>query len=141
MKKILLAFLVGTATLAVTSSCTKEYYEEYYDMVPSITMVYERTANQWGVDDYGTDYLDLEVPELTNYYKDQGIVNVAISFNDEQTYLAIPTTFDAISYSYDYTTGSVRIYAQDPILEDGVTITPPAHIHIKISLTDADFVE
>ena len=104
MKKILLAFLIGTATLAVTSSCTKEYY----DVVPSITMVYERTANQWGVDELDTDYVDLNVPELRDYYVNQGIVNVAISFDDEKIYFAVPTTLDGVAYSYDYTTGSVR---------------------------------
>lgn len=136
MKKILLAFLVGTATLAVTSSCTKEYY----DVVPSITMVYQRTANQWGVDELDTDYVDLNVPELRDYYVNQGIVNVAISFDDEQTYFAVPTTLDGIAYSYDYTTGSVRLYAQDPI-EGGIAVPIPQHLFIKISLTEADFVQ
>ncbi|PRD45587.1 hypothetical protein [Sphingobacterium haloxyli] len=138
MKKILLAIFIGTATVAVTSSCTKEYYDT---VVPSITMVYERTASQWEVDDLDTDYVDLNVPELTDYYVNQGIVNVAISFDDEETYFAVPTTLDGVSYSYDYTTGSVRIYAQDPILEDGVPVPIPQHLFIKISLTEADFVQ
>jgi len=141
MKKLLLTFLIGTATLAVTSSCTKEYY----DTVPSITMVYERTANQWQVDEVDNEYrglyIDLDVPELTNYYVNQGIVNVAVSFDNEQTYFAVPTTFDPVAYSYDYTTGSVRIYAQDPILDQDFSVTPPEHVVIKISLTEADFVQ
>ncbi|MFD1768132.1 hypothetical protein [Sphingobacterium suaedae] len=138
MKKILLACLIGTATLAVGTSCTKEYY----DVIPSITMVYQRADNQWT---YNSNtkvwYLDLPVNELTDYYVDQGIVNVAMSFDGETTYNAIPATFGAIAYSYDYTTGSVRIYAEDPIADTGVEITPPENIFIKISLTEADFVE
>jgi len=137
MKKFLLAFVISTATLAMTSSCTKEYY----DTVPSITMVYERTANQWEQINSNQIYVDLSVPELTNYYVDQGIVNVAISFDDENTYNTIPATIEAISYSYDYTTGSVRIYAEDPLLESGVSIDPPSHVFVKISLTEADFVQ
>lgn len=104
-------------------------------------MVYERTANQWGVDDFDTDYVDLDVPELRDYYVNQGIINVAISFDNEKTYFAVPTTLDGVAYSYDYTTGSVRLYAQDPILEDGVSVPIPEHLFIKISLTEADFVQ
>lgn len=137
MKKFLLAFLIGMATLAATSSCTKEYY----DIVPSITMVYERTASQWQRNSSNQIYIDLNVPELTSYYVNQGIVNLAISFDNENTYNAIPATIEAVSYSYDYATGSVRIYAEDPILESGISIDPPAHIFVKISLTEADYVQ
>src|SRR5690606_16290678 len=128
MKKFLLTFLIGTATLAMTSSCTKEYYDT---VVPSITMVYERTANQWRVDDLDTDYVELAVPELKDYYVNQGIVNVAISFDNEQTYFAVPTTLDGVAYSYDYTTGSVRIYAQDPLWEEGIAVPIPEHLDRK----------
>src|SRR5690606_34509942 len=86
-----------------------------------------------------TDYVDLNVPELRDYYVNQGIVNVAISFDDEQTYFAVPTTLDGVAYSYDYTTGSVRLYAQDPILDSGIAVPIPQHLFIKISLTEADF--
>lgn len=137
MKKILLALLIGTAALAVTSSCTKEYY----DVVPSITKIASKNANQWVRASSNEVYVDVDIPELTDYFVDQGIVNVAISFDEEITYNAIPATIGAVSYSYDYTTGSVRIYAEDPILEDGVTIDPPAHIVVKISLTEADYLE
>lgn len=137
MKKFLLAFLVGTATLAVTSSCTKEYY----DTVPSITKIASKNANQWVLESDNLIYVDVNVPELTDYYVDQGITNVSISFDQEKTYNAIPATIEGVSYSYNYTTGSVRIYAEDPILESGVIIDPPSHIVIKISLTEADYVE
>ncbi|SFT17920.1 hypothetical protein [Sphingobacterium wenxiniae] len=139
MKKILLACLIGTSSLLTLNSCTKEYNN--YDMVPSITMVYERTANQWQTHASQDKYLDLNVPELKSYFVDQGIVNIAISFDNEKTYLAIPATFDGVAYSYDYTTGSVRIYAQDPIYEDGISITVPSKVVIKISLTESDFVQ
>lgn len=143
MKKILLALLIGTATLAATSSCTKEYY----DVVPSITAVYSRTASQWGTQitetktgKYITRYVDLTVPELSDYYVDQGIVALAISFDGEKTYNGLPATINGISYTYDYTTKSVRIYAQDPILAD-VPVNVPDKVFVKVSLTKADFVQ
>ncbi|WP_437921733.1 hypothetical protein [Sphingobacterium sp. LRF_L2] len=136
MKKILLAFLIGTATLAVSSSCTKEYY----DVVPSITMVYERDANQWTSQSAINKYVDLNVPELTSYYVSQGIVGLAISFDNEATYNTLPATIDGVSYNFDYTTGSVRVYAQDPIYTNG-EISVPEHVFIKVSLTEADFVQ
>lgn len=80
MKKILLALLIGTATLGTLSSCTKEYYE----MVPSISVIYTREAKDWNTKDPQSAYLDLNVPELTNYYVKQGVVNIAISFDGEK---------------------------------------------------------
>lgn len=136
MKKILLALLIGTATLTVGTSCTKEYY----DVVPSITMVYERTADQWQSTSARDKHVDLSVPELTDYYVDQGIVSLAISFDSENTYYTLPATIRGVSYNFDYTTGSVRVYAQDPIYSDG-TVTVPQRVFIKVSLTEADFVE
>jgi len=139
MKKFLFSFLIGAITLTAFNSCTKEY--NTYETVPSITMVYERNANQWQTFSSKDKYLDLSVPELTNYYVRQGIVGLAISFDGENTYNTIPATIEGIAYSFDYTSGSVRIYAQDPIYDDNVTITVPANIFIKVSLTEADFVE
>ncbi|HLS96236.1 hypothetical protein BC792_11410 [Sphingobacterium allocomposti] len=134
MKKILLALLIGTATLTVGTSCTKEYY----DVVPSITMVYERTADQWE----GTDnqaFLTLPVPELTEYYVKQGVVSVAYSDDGERTYKSIGTKAGA-AYSFDYRVGSVTIRAEDPILGD-FFVEVPDRIFIKVTLTEADFVE
>ncbi|GHE48940.1 hypothetical protein [Sphingobacterium griseoflavum] len=140
MKKILLAFLLGTATLAVGTSCTKEYYDT---VVPSITMVYSRDANQWqNVQNTTTSkFVNLSVPELTDYYVKQGIVNVAISFDNESNYNTLPATIDGVSYNYEYTAGSLTVFAQDPLLEDGINVPVPQRAFFKISLTEADFVE
>ncbi|UIR56600.1 hypothetical protein LZQ00_01965 [Sphingobacterium sp. SRCM116780] len=136
MKRLLLALLIGSATLTSFSSCTKEYVTPV-----SKTMVYERTANQWKANSSKDKYVDLDVPELSNYYVDQGVVTLAMSFDNEQTYNALPATIDGVSYNYDYTTGSVRIYAQDPIFENGTTINVPNHVFVKVTLTEADFVQ
>lgn len=138
MKRILLALAIASASLVTLNSCTKEYITNNY--LPSQTMVYERSASSWQGSG-NRKYLDLPVKELTNYYLQQGIVTVAMSTDDEKSYQAIPATIDAVSYSFDYVIGSVRIYAEDPIMGTGVTITPPNNAVFKVSLTDADFVE
>lgn len=139
MKRILLALTIGSASLISFTSCTKEYID-YYETVPSKTMIYERTASQWQGSG-NTRYIDLSVPELTSYYLRQGIVSVAFSTNNESTYNAIPATIEAVSYSFDYQVGSIRVYMEDPILDDGITLTPPSHVVFKVSLTDADYIE
>lgn len=53
-------------------------------MVPSISVIYTREAKDWNTKDPQSAYLDLNVPELTNYYVKQGVVNIAISFDGEK---------------------------------------------------------
>lgn len=137
MKKLLLAFVIGTATLAVTSSCTKEYYEEYYDMVPSITAVYTVTGNSWTADGSNNAYTDLEVPELTDFYIKQGIVNIALSFDGEATYHTNGAIHDGATYRFDYSEGLIRIYATGSNIMNRI----PQEIIVKVSLTEADYVE
>jgi len=139
MKNILLALAIGSASLLTLNSCTKEYID-YYETVPSKTMVYERSASSWQGSG-NRKYIDLPVKELTQYYLNQGIVTVAMSTDDEKSYQAIPATIDGVSFSFDYVVGSVRIYAEDPIMEAGINVGLPAKAVFKISLTQADFVE
>lgn len=136
MKKILLALLLGTAALATTSSCTKEYITNY---LPSQTIIFEREEGDWeGADNQA--HLVLPVPELTDYYIKQGVVTVAYSYDNEGTYHSIGTK-EGVAYSYEYSVGSVTITAQDPILEDGTFVPVPEKMFIKVTLTDADWVE
>ncbi|KGE15687.1 hypothetical protein [Sphingobacterium deserti] len=135
MKKILLAFLLGTATLAVGTSCTKEYYDT---VLPSFTLVYERTADQWeGTDNQAV--LRLLVPELTLERLRQDVVTVAYSDDNEVTYKSIGTQ-SGKSYSFQYGVGYVDIKAEDPILGDFFVEVPP-RIFVKVTITSADFVD
>jgi len=138
MKRLLLALTIATASFVAFTSCTKEYY----DTVLAKTMIYEKTATRYPWQ--GTDnaaYFTLPVPELTSYYINQGIVSVAISPDNETTYQTIPATINGVAYSYDYKAGSITIYAEDPIMEDGSLIEVPDNLVIKVSLIDADYVE
>ena len=138
MKRLLLAFAIAGASLITFNSCTKEYITNNF--VPSQTMIYERFAKDW-TGSKNSIYVDLNVKELTQYYMDQGIVTLAMSQDGEKTFQAIPGTIDGISYSFDYQLGSIRVYIEDPIMDNGVTIDPPAKAIFKVSLTDADWVE
>ncbi|HMR18250.1 MAG TPA: hypothetical protein PKA53_03025 [Sphingobacterium sp.] len=139
MKRILLALVLATVSTAMLSSCTKEYYE----MVPSKTFIYEKTATRYPWEDVSDNsiFFTLPINELTQYYVNQGIVSVAISPDNESTYQTIPATIGGISYSYDYQVGLIRVYAEDPIMEDGSFVNPPNNLVIKVSLTDADWIE
>jgi len=136
MKKIILALLIATTTVTTFSSCTKEYITNY---LPSKTLVYERSDNQWSGSG-NRKYIDLPVRELSEYYLLQGTVNIHMSTDNEATYQAIPAVIEAVSFSYDYVIGSVRIYAEDPIMEN-INVPIPAKAVFKITLTDADYIQ
>lgn len=141
MKKILLAFALATASLVTFNSCTKEYItEEYYQDVPSKTMIYERVANQWNGSG-NRKYIDLPVQELTDFYRLQGGVQVHMSIDDESNYDILPATINGISYSISYTTRNIRVFAEDPIMETGTEVNVPVKAVFKIILTDAVFIE
>ncbi|HLR00965.1 MAG TPA: hypothetical protein VK102_11375 [Sphingobacterium sp.] len=137
MKKVYLPLLLSM--FLFLGSCTKEY-NDYYDLVPTITMVYEQVESDWeGVENDA--HLTLSVPELDQYYIDQGVVSVAMSVDNEKTYHTIPGTIDGVSYWYRYSKGEVTIHAQDPILEDDIYVEVPQRAFFKVSLTESDWVE
>lgn len=136
MKKILLSLFVGS--LFLFNSCTKEY-NDYYDLVPTITMVYERFESDWtGTDNDAS--VKLPVPELDQYYMDQGIVTIAMSVNNEKSYHIIPAVINGVSYSSEYKKGEITIFAQDPVLGD-YYVEVPQKVIFKVSLTESDWVE
>lgn len=137
MKKILSSLFLGF--LFFFSSCTKEY-NDYYDLVPTITMVYERFESDWSGTDHNA-FVNLDVPELDQYYMDQGIVMVAMSDDNEQSFHAIPGTINGVSYWFKYKKGEITIYAQDPILDEDIYVEVPQKAIFKVSLTESDWVE
>lgn len=72
----------------------------------------------------------------------QGGVAVALSFDNEQTYDVLPTTFAAQAYSVNYSIGMVTIYIEDPIADDDIRIeAPSSDITAKIILTTTDYLD
>ncbi|WP_257668548.1 hypothetical protein [Parapedobacter tibetensis] len=134
MKKYL-TLVVGFLAIFGLSSCTKEYY----DIVPNTSYIYTINANQWTDNGNQISY-DISLPELTDYFMNQGGVSVAMSFDNESTYNILPATFDAVAYSVNYSVGRVTIYGEDPVLGD-FEVPIPDRVTVKIILSEADYVE
>ena len=138
MRKYLTLTIVFIGIFGFTS-CTKEYY----DIIPNRTFIYTIQPNQWEWDNNVINqiYYDINLPELTNYYVDQGIVSVAISVDNEASYNTIPATIVGTAYSVNYTTGFVTIYAEDPIFDPNFEVPiPDRTITVKVTLSDSDFI-
>lgn len=138
MKKLLLALTITVATIITFSSCTKEEYITNY--LPAQTVVYERVANDWKG---GGNRLTLSLPvnELTEYYIAQGSIQVHMSLDNERTYQGLPAVINGVSYSYEYSRGLVKIYLEDPIMQNGSLVNPPSNAVFKITLFDADYIK
>lgn len=122
------------------SSCEKTQVIENYYPMPNKTFIYTVSSNAWtGAGNRISHQINL--PELTNYYLLQGGVAVAVSFDDENSYDLLPATIDGVSYSVNYGVGKVVLFAEDPIMESGITINPPSSIQVKIILSESDYVE
>ncbi len=131
MKRILFALFLAISTIALGTSCTKEYYE----IPTSKSFIYTVNANDWQSSSTGL-LKTLVLPELDRIYMETGTVQVAISEDEGGLYNIIPATYDAIAYSVSYTTGSVTIYIEDPILGKD-TFVVPNKLRVKVTLTDA----
>lgn len=133
--------LVGFSATAALSSCTKTELIES-DYIPNFSYVYTITQNQWAWEDGVSHqvYHDKAIPDLTDYYLLEGNVSVAISFDNEESYDILPTTFNGISYSVNYTVGAVSIYAEDPLADPEIEIPLPNAAVVKVVLSDAQFM-
>ena len=137
--KAYLTLAIGLAGIAGLGSCTKEYYSP----PPNKTFIYTITTNDWVWDEgvLNQVYHDIGLPELGDYYMDQGLVNVAISMDGEASYEILPATIAGTSYSVNYSTGRVTIYAEDPIFDPEYEVPiPSSTITVKITLSEADFI-
>lgn len=122
------------------SSCEKTQVIENFYPLPSKTYVYTVSANSWNGSGNRISH-QINLPELTNYFLLQGGVAVAVSFDGESSYDLLPATIDGISYSVNYSVGKVVLFAEDPIMEPGITVNPPSSIQVKIILSESDYVE
>src|SRR5690554_868845 len=134
MKKVWAIILaVGVITLFYACETTNVYPNT------SKSFVYTIDEDAW-VDEGFRIYTDINLPELTEYYLKQGGVNVSISFNDESSYDVLPSTFDGVAYSVNYSRGRVTIIGEDPLIDENILIPLPENTaHIKIVLTETDY--
>jgi hypothetical protein len=137
MKRILLALLIGGATLTSLSSCTKEYITNQ-NFLPGVSYTTAVPTADWdliaGTDTY---VVELDFPELDKQYFDFGTVTVAMKTKSKPSqYEIIPAEIDNYSYSANYSIGKVKIYAKE--IGTSPIIKSPEDMTVKITLTDAD---
>src|SRR5690606_10252964 len=109
MKKLLLAFAIGTASLVSFTGCTKEYITNNY--LPGVRYVIDVAAADWNRD--GTQYeTSIYMPGLDYRSIQDGQVDVSISLDSASKYYEhIPPEIRNSSYSARYGKGVVHIYA------------------------------
>ncbi|MBK1439581.1 hypothetical protein JHJ32_06265 [Parapedobacter sp. ISTM3] len=136
-----LTLAVGFLVVLGISSCKKEYYD-VVNPNPNSTYVYAIGTNAWQWESGVSHQVfhTKSLPELTEYYLLEGNVSVAISFDGESSYDILPTTFNGIAYSVNYTVGSITIYAEDPLAEPGIEIDLPSPAVVKVVLSESDFI-
>ena len=141
MKKYLF-LMIALVGLVGFSGCKKTEVVETAIM-PNRTFIYTVSPDDWVLsDNNSTLQHDINLPELEQYYLDQGNVSVAASFDGEGSYDLLPSTFGGLSYAVNYAIGSVLITAKDPLADPNVTIEKPTgEIVFKVVLSDSDYVE
>ncbi|WP_140936841.1 hypothetical protein [Sphingobacterium lumbrici] len=133
MKKILLALAIGSVSLLSFNSCTKE---EYYDVAPTKTYLFDVVPNDWSRETGSNTYqITLSIPQLTSLIVEEGVVNVAISYDHRADfYEIVPATIENYHFSANYAAnpGEVTVYAEDRRL----TPIRPEAMRIKVSISE-----
>lgn len=127
MKKSLL--LLAIVLLVFTIGCKKE------QIVPNRTIHTTLTASNWIKLDGGRAYTaSISMPEIDNYFNDNGGVLVYLSF-ENGTYEQVPQVYNGVSYSYLTHTGQIVLEIQS---SDGIgVISPPGSVKVKIVLIES----
>ncbi|MVZ64000.1 hypothetical protein [Sphingobacterium humi] len=133
MKKLLLAFAIGTASLVGFTGCTKEYITNNY--LPGVSYVIEVAPGDWSKN--GTEYsTSINMPELDDKYFQDGHVDVSISMDSNPSvYENIPAEIGNYSYSANYGVGKVNVYA---VFKGASGVKAPENMLVKIVLSDAE---
>jgi len=130
MKKLLFFLLIGSA-LFMASSCTKQYNE----IVPNKTFISDPiSSSSWTTNDGGKNYqVDIDMSgQLGNGGTTYNGVLVYLTFDNGQSYEALPEVYNNVSFTYTYSAGVITLYAQS---SDGTqVITPPQAFKAKIVL-------
>ncbi|MGJ1404926.1 hypothetical protein [Sphingobacterium siyangense] len=131
MKRLLLAALIGTAALVSFSSCKKEYVTQEVNVLDGTSYVFPVKSGDWDREGNNTYIKDIQISDLDKRYYEDGHVSVAINVDSTpDRYVAIPSELKGYKFSYNYSIGVIRIYA------NGLS-SPPENMIIKVVLTDA----
>ncbi|MGJ1239383.1 MULTISPECIES: hypothetical protein [Sphingobacterium] len=135
MKRLLFAALIGTAALVSFSSCKKEYITQEVNVLDGTSYVFPVKSTEWIKEGNNTYRKDVAISDLDQRYYEDGHVSAAIIFDtSNDRYEAIPSELYGYQFSYNYSIGVVRIYANDI---SGSTPVAPDNMKVKIVLTDA----
>lgn len=110
MKKLLFFLLIGSA-LFMASSCTKQYNQ----VVPNKTYISDQiSTSSWTTSDGGKNYtVDIDMSnELGSADATYNGVLVYLTFDNGQTYEALPEVYNNTSFTYTYSAGVITLYAQ-----------------------------
>ncbi len=135
MKRLLLAALIGTAALVSFSSCKKEYITQEVNVLDGTSYVFPVKSTEWVKEGTNTYRKDIAIKDLDKRYYEDGHVSVAINVDaTPDRYEAIPSELYGYQFSYNYSIGVVRIYANDV---SGGAPAAPDNMIVKVVLTDA----
>lgn len=133
MKKLLLAIAIASASLVTFSSCTKEYYET----APAKTYLFDVKPSDWSRSTPSSKVFSviLSTPAIDNIIAEQGVVNIAISYDsDPDFYEIIPAKIANYHFSGNYAAnpGEVTIYAEDL----NISAQAPDGLLVKVSVSE-----
>lgn len=127
MKRILFTLCLAIVVLTV-SSCQKDN-----NVAPAARTIFTSTTNFTSTDGGLTYSADVSVPEIDNYYNNNGAVLV-YQDTGNSNYAQLPFVYNGYTFSFTYTGGHVYIDAQD---SNGTsTISKPNNINLKIVLVN-----
>jgi hypothetical protein len=126
--------------LAITfSSCTKTVHTTEVVQAPSqvVAVAYDIRASNWQLNNTAGYYVALNVPEITQDVVDAGGVIVYLSFDNGQSYEALPEVYGDISYTVWYYAGGVEIY-MDPAISAFPELTNTFDVIAKILIINPE---
>ena len=131
MKKYVLFLLLACVGL---SSCKKEVLVAD-DRLPNQTVLKYVAPSQWVSEDNGeTLSVVLPVSQIDKATFENDDISVMISRGDNDTYEKIPFVYNAQSYSYDITPGTIKLYIQTSGDQNLIPIRPTTTTRVKIVL-------
>ncbi|WP_121248786.1 hypothetical protein [Mucilaginibacter phyllosphaerae] len=131
MKKILSIICLFTVVLTA-ASCKKETV-----VVPNNNITRIKTVQPTAWTTYQGNALttDIDLPELTDDYNENGAVLVYVAYGDNAPWEQLPETFDGQAFSFTHNPGTVSLYVQNP---NGVGLpATPSPMYVKIVLIES----